>query len=393
MSWPVVWSIPACRASTAPERVGSITKQAVSGPRNTHSHHFTGPATAPLPSGVFSRGVNTRQPVSSACRCHEPRDRATIATSSGASSSPAAAQVPVSVAADRSAPCRARPMTSEFCERPATYRSVSRCAMNALETRPLPIAGGGGAVRGGARRAKCTHGQHLAEFGDLLALLLHQRRQPLVRLKRMGQQTLQADERVRFRECTASCHERQQTPPRSEDHASPAPGVSHREATPMPGADHTTSDHLRRNNTGFSRIPSRLAHRARPIRQYWTDATLSRLLLPSPAIPGSSYLQLHPTATTRRRWRSFTPIRNTRASWRTINFCRLRTRSGPPPAMPRRSVAAAAVRLLAVAPMHGVPVGGLVLGSVHHRHVAATAVVSAWSWCPTCPFGSGVVEH
>ena len=82
----------------------------------------------------------------------------------------------------------------------------------------------------------------------------------------------------------------------------------------------------RRNNTGFSRIPSRLAHRARPIRQYWTDATLSRLLLPSPATPGSGYLQLHPTATTMRRWRSFTPIRDTRASWRTISFCRLRTR-------------------------------------------------------------------
>ena len=73
----------------------------------------------------------------------------------------------------------------------------------------------------------------------------------------------------------------------------------------------------RRNSTGFSRIPSRLAHRARPIRQYWTDATLSRLLPPSPAIPGSGYLQLHPTATTMRRWRSFTPIRDTRASWRT----------------------------------------------------------------------------
>ena len=73
----------------------------------------------------------------------------------------------------------------------------------------------------------------------------------------------------------------------------------------------------RRNNTGFSRIPSRLAHRARPIRQYWTDATLSRLLPPSPATPGSGYLQLHPTATTMRRWRSFTPIRDTRASWRT----------------------------------------------------------------------------
>ena len=81
----------------------------------------------------------------------------------------------------------------------------------------------------------------------------------------------------------------------------------------------------RRNNTGFSRIPSRLAHRARPIRQYWTDATLSRLLPPSPAIPGSGYLQLRPTATTMRRRRSFTPVRNTRASWRTINFCRFLT--------------------------------------------------------------------
>jgi len=99
------------------------------------------------------------------------------------------------------------------------------------------------------------HGQHLAEFGDLLALLLHQRRQPLVRLKRMGQQTLQADERIRFRECTASCHERQQTPPRSEDHASPAPGVSHREATPTPGANHTTSDYLRPFGPNCSTAP------------------------------------------------------------------------------------------------------------------------------------------
>ena len=36
-------------------------------------------------------------------------------------------------------------------------------------------------------------------------------------------------------------------------------------------------DVKRRNDTGFSRIPSRLAHRARPIRQYQADATLSRL--------------------------------------------------------------------------------------------------------------------
>src|ERR1035437_5912063 len=58
----------------------------------------------------------------------------------------------------------------------------------------------------------------------------------------------------------------------------------------------------RRNNTGSSRIPSRLAHRARPIRQYRTDATLSRLLPPFPATPGSGCLQLHPVATTTRRW-------------------------------------------------------------------------------------------
>jgi hypothetical protein len=52
----------------------------------------------------------------------------------------------------------------------------------------------------------------------------------------------------------------------------------------------------------FSRIPSRLAHHARPIRQYRTDATLSRLLPPSPATPGSGCLQLHPAAATARRW-------------------------------------------------------------------------------------------
>src|SRR5690349_24370393 len=61
----------------------------------------------------------------------------------GGSPAPAAAQIPVSVAGDRSAPCRLSEVISEFWERPATYRSVSHCAMNALETRPLPIAFGG----------------------------------------------------------------------------------------------------------------------------------------------------------------------------------------------------------------------------------------------------------
>ena len=58
----------------------------------------------------------------------------------------------------------------------------------------------------------------------------------------------------------------------------------------------------RRNDTGSSRIPSRLAHRARPIRQYQADATSSRLLPPSPAIPGSGCLQLQPAAATASRW-------------------------------------------------------------------------------------------
>lgn len=53
-----------------------------------------------------------------------------------------------------------------------------------------------------------------------------------------------------------------------------------------------------RNNTGSSRIPSGLAHRARPIRQYRAYSTWSRLLPPSPTTPGSGCLQLHRTAPT-----------------------------------------------------------------------------------------------
>ena len=89
VSWPVSWSMPAWRASTAPDLVGSITKQTVSGPMKTHSHHFAGPSP--------SRGAKTRQVVSSACRCHESRDRAVMASASGASSAPACAHVPASV--------------------------------------------------------------------------------------------------------------------------------------------------------------------------------------------------------------------------------------------------------------------------------------------------------
>lgn len=106
---------------------------------NTHSHHLAGPS----PSG----GANTRHVVSSACRCQEARDRATIASDSGTNNAPACAHVPASVAAEMSAPCRARPVTREFMLRPATYRSVNNIAMNALENRPLPIAlGGPGAI-------------------------------------------------------------------------------------------------------------------------------------------------------------------------------------------------------------------------------------------------------
>ena len=63
---------------------------------NTHSHHLAGPSP--------SSGANTCQDVSSACRCQDSRDLAVIAPASGTSSAPAAAQVPVSVAGEMSAP-------------------------------------------------------------------------------------------------------------------------------------------------------------------------------------------------------------------------------------------------------------------------------------------------
>jgi hypothetical protein len=111
----------------------------------THSHHLAGPSP--------SRGAKTRQVVSSACRCHESRDRAVMASSSGASSVPACAHVPASVAGEMSAPCLPRPVTREFMLRPAAYRSTKSIAMNALEKRPLPIAfGGPGAVTAGGTR-------------------------------------------------------------------------------------------------------------------------------------------------------------------------------------------------------------------------------------------------
>ena len=128
-------SMPAWRARTVPAQLRSITKQAVSRPRNTHSHHFAGPSP--------SRGARTRHVVSSACRCHDPRDRAVIASSSGTSSAPACAQAPASVPRETSAPSQPSPVTSEFMLRPATNRSVNTIARNPLENRPFPIAFGG----------------------------------------------------------------------------------------------------------------------------------------------------------------------------------------------------------------------------------------------------------
>ena len=58
-----------------------------------------------------------------------------------------------------------------------------------------------------------------------------------------------------------------------------------------------------------------------------TDATLSRLLPPSPVTPGSDCLQLYPAATTAEQWRSRTSIRNTSASWRTQDPSRFPVRA------------------------------------------------------------------
>ncbi len=73
-------------------------------------------------------------------------------------------------------------------------------------------------------------------------------------------------------------------------------------------------------NTGSSRTPSRLAHQARPIRQCWADLTLSRLLPPSPASPGSACRQLHRPSTTGQPRSPSTSARNNSASWRTAVF-------------------------------------------------------------------------
>src|SRR2546423_12031904 len=50
VSCPVSSSMPACRARTAPDLAGSITKQAVYAPRHTHSHHRSEEHTSELQS-------------------------------------------------------------------------------------------------------------------------------------------------------------------------------------------------------------------------------------------------------------------------------------------------------------------------------------------------------
>ena len=132
-------SMPAWRARTFPARDGSITKHTVSAPMNTQSQNFAGPPPSP--------GANTRHVVSSAWISQESRFRSAIAPDSGASSLPACATVPASVAGEISAPCRVSPVTREFMLRPEPNRSVSSIAMNPFVNRPFPTAfGGPGAI-------------------------------------------------------------------------------------------------------------------------------------------------------------------------------------------------------------------------------------------------------
>jgi hypothetical protein len=94
-------------------------------------------------------------------------------------------------------------------------------------------------------------------------------------------------------------------------------------------------------NTGSSRMPSRLAHRARPIRQYCAGPTSSRLLPPSPPSRRSGCRQLHPTATTARRRRTLTSTRTSSASWRTPAVLAVQSGQHPqhqPGRMPQRLI-------------------------------------------------------
>src|SRR5712692_2299909 len=263
VSCPVFSSMPAWRASTAPDRVGSMTKQQVSGPRNTHSHHFAGPSP--------SRGANTRHVVSSACRCHEPRDRSVTASATGASSAPACAHVPAKVAGEISAPCRDSPVTSEFMLRPATYRSVNSIEMNAFENRPFPIARGGSRtrpLRGPPEQHPLQNrqvspqplqlsrllrvlrpqpGVLLPEHGILLAQLSNQPRHLPVRLQGRSQHLPQRRlSTLQNRDKTSrNRHAAQQTPSAAANHAPRTTCLTPSAGTTGEPAHHATSEYLR----------------------------------------------------------------------------------------------------------------------------------------------------
>jgi hypothetical protein len=106
-----------------------------------------------------------------------------------------------------------------------------------------------------------------------------------------------------------------QDPTRSSPHAIGSV-ETHRE----PAQIHRVSsrrDFKRRNNTGFSRIPFRLAHRARPIRQCWAVTALSRPLPPSPATPGSAASSFNLPLRRQIDEGLSPPSGQNRASWRT----------------------------------------------------------------------------
>ncbi len=127
-------------------------------------------------------------------------------------------------------------------------------------------------------------------------------------------------------------------------------------------------------NTGSSRTPSRLAHQARPIRQCWADLTLSRLLPPSPASPGSGCRQLHRPATTGQPRSPSTSARNNSASWRTAVF----TNSPLPMLAAEKAHRAHAIVEQVIADLKNGPLAHLPSG-----HFWAN---SAWLVCATIAF-------
>jgi len=98
----------------------------------------------------------------------------------------------------------------------------------------------------------------------------------------------------------------------------PPPRIRSRTASRPVSARLEPEAPLRGFSHWFTRVtPSDLASRTRAVWQYRPVPTLSRLLPPSPAIPGSGCLQLHQTAATARRRSPFISARIHSASWRT----------------------------------------------------------------------------